>query len=307
MAKTKTAVSVDELVKSALLKAAEVGEAKLTGKDGLFSSAKGANADAIAECQNAEKPLLAVVRKEGKSEFVGLTPAGFERIANELAEERVGAVAKSVAQRVPLASRANFIQETIGRTPPAATELLPLLEEAIAAEKAEQEARIAAATKRKAAEETSRKALERAIQLLDTRRQARVEALRRELEAEGESTEEVVLPLRIEPTLHKTPVAPTTTEENDFRRDVAKQLAASWRATWEMNKPEVREFLESAMWNINGLKLIGEVGERIAFSGKLHESIPGVFNNDTVRIVRPGWVLDEDAGEFVVLKAVIEK
>lgn len=306
MAKTKTVVSVDELVNSALLKSAEVGEAKLTGKDGLFSSAKGANAEAIAECQNAEKPLLTVVRKEGKSEFVALTPAGFERIAGLLAEDKVGAVAKNVAQTIPLGSRANFIQEAIGRTPLAAAELLPFLEEAIAAEKAEQEARIAAATKRKAAEEASRKALERAIQLLDTRRQARVDALRRELEAEGESTEEIVLPPRVEQP-SKTPTGPTTAEEKDFRRDVAKQLAASWRATWEMNKPEVREFLESAMWNITGLKLIGEVGERIAFSGKLHESVPGVFTNDTVRIVRPGWVLDEEAGEFVVLKAVIEK
>jgi hypothetical protein len=309
VAKTKTAVPVGDLVRNALLKAADSPDAvKLTGKtDGLFASTAGANKEAIEECKNADKPLLAVVGKEGKAELVSLAPAGFERIASDIPEEKVGAVAKRVASAIPAAARIEFIQDTLRRTPLTAPELTPLLEEAVAAEKAEQEARIAAAAKRKQTEEASRKALERAIQLLEDRRQSRVNALRRELEAEGEQAEEVVLPKRVEPQPKGGPVAPQSAADADFRRDVAKQLAASWRATWEMNKPEVREFLESAMWNINGLRLVGEVDERVAYSGKLHESVAGVFSGDTVRIIRPGWALDEDAGEFVVLKAVVEK
>ena len=49
VAKTARAkVSTDDLVRAALLKAAEVGEVKLTGKtDGLFASASGANKAAV--------------------------------------------------------------------------------------------------------------------------------------------------------------------------------------------------------------------------------------------------------------------
>jgi hypothetical protein len=304
----KGKVSVEELVRNALLKAATSAEpVKLAGKgDGLFSSTSGANKDAIEACRNAEKPLLSVVGKNGKAELVALAPAGFERIASELPEEQVGVVAKRVAAAIPAAARIDFIQGVIGRSPLAAAELTPLLEEAVAAERAEQEARVAAAARRREAEESSRKALERALQLLEDRRQSRIDALRRELEAEGERAAEPLLP-RSPESQRWGGAAPTSEEGADFRRDVAKQLAASWRATWEMSKPEVREFLESAMWNINGLRLVGEPGERVAYSGKLHESVAGVFGGDTVRVVRPGWVLDEPAGELVILKVVVEK
>jgi hypothetical protein len=304
----KAKVSVEELVRNALLKAASsAGPLKLTGKtDGLFPSASGTNGDAIKELRGADEPLLSVVGKDGKAELVALAPAGFERIAGDLPDERVGTLAKRVAESVPAAARIDFIQRVIGRTPLAAAELTPMLEEAVAAEKAEQESRVAAAANRREMEESSRKALERALQLLEDRRQSRIDALRRELEAEGARAEEPLLPRPREAAPGGTAV-PRSEEDADFRRDVARQLAASWRATWEMNKPEVREFLESAMWNINGLRLVGEPGERVAYSGRLHESLAGVFGGDTVRVVRPGWVLDEPAGEFVVLKAVVEK
>jgi hypothetical protein len=304
----KEKLSVGDLVRNALLKVAEATDAvKLTAKtDALFASAAGANKNAIAECLKADKPLLAVVGKEGKVDLVALAPAGFERIASDIPEEKLGQVAKRVASSISAAARIEFIQEALRRTPLTAPELTPLLEEAVAAEKAAQEERIAAAAKRQQMEEASRNALERAIQLLEDRRQSRINALRRELEVEGERAEEVLLPRRGEPQPQGTP-PPANAGDADFRRDVARQLAASWRATWEMNKPEVREFLESAMWNIRGLRLVGEVGELLPYSGKSHESVAGVFSGDTVRIVRPGWVLDEDAGEFVVLKAVIEK
>ncbi len=109
------AVSLGELVRVALLKAADAGEVALTGKEGLFTSAAGANKEAIAECKNVETPLLVVLRKEGKAEIVTLTRAGYERIADEIPEEKVGSLAKRIASDCPLAARIDSIQSVIGR------------------------------------------------------------------------------------------------------------------------------------------------------------------------------------------------
>jgi hypothetical protein len=309
MGKTKTAASVGDLVRAALLKVAEAtGEVKLSGKDGgVFGSTAGANKDAIAECLSAEKPLLSVIRTEGKAQYVRLTPAGFERIAGDLADEQAGAVARGVADALPLGARIEFTQDAIRRTPFAAAELTPILETAIEAEKAEHETRVAAATKRKAAEDAAKQALERALHLIDARRRNRLDALKREWEAEGESAS--ALPQHDVPTKPSRPNAaePTTDDDKHFRRDVAQQLAAAWRAAWEAQKHEGRDYLESALWNISGLRLIGKPDEQVTYNGREHDSVPGVGQGDAVRIVRPGWALEEDAGEFVVLKAAISK
>jgi hypothetical protein len=310
VAKAKAAVSVEDLVRLALLKAAEAtGEVKLTGKDGgLFASAAGANKDAIATCRSAEKPLLAVVRKEGKAEIVALTPAGFDRIAREIPEEKVGPLAKSVATALAAGARVEFIQAVIGRTPLAAPELVPLLEEAVAAEKVEQEARIAAAAKRKAAEDASLKALARAQELIEERLKNRLDAIKREWEAEGRNAAELSQLKEREEPEDTGATGPTTEEEKNFRRDSADQFAAAWRAAWDGKKTEALEYLESAMWNISGLELRGGAGARVGFDGRYHESGTPVFTGDAVKIVRPGWVLDEGADrDYVALKAVVEK
>jgi len=98
-----------------------------------------------------------------------------------------------------------------------------------------------------------------------------------------------------------------TAEEMDFRRDSADQFAAAWRAAWDGKKAEAIEYLESAMWNIRGLILKGEAGARVAFDGRYHEGGAGVFTGDTVKVVRPGWVLDEGDRDYVALKAAVEK
>jgi hypothetical protein len=308
----KAAVSVGDLVRTALLKVAgATSEVKFIGKDGgLFVTAAGANKQAIAECLTAEKPLVAVVRTEGKAQFVALAPAGFERIASELPDDQVGTVARGIARALPPSARIEFIQGAIRRTPLAAAELTPLLEEAVAAEKAEHETRVAAAERRRNGEEAAKRALERAIQLFEERRQNRLATLRREWEVEGGRVGD--LPVHSPQTKKQEPEPrgnarpePTTDDEKEFRRDVVHQLAAAWRAAWDSKKHEARDYLESAMWNISGLRLIGEPDQQVAYNGREHDSLPGVGAGDPVRIVRPGWALDEPAGSFVVLKAVI--
>jgi hypothetical protein len=84
-------------------------------------------------------------------------------------------------------------------------------------------------------------------------------------------------------------------------------LAAAWRDAWIAQKNEGRDYLESAMWNIRGFRMVGEVDARTAFDGRYHESDASVFTGDAVRILRPGWLLKEDEGDYVALKAAVEK
>lgn len=289
MAKTARAkVSVDDLVRSALLKAAEADAVKLTDKvDGLFASASGANGQAIAACKSAEKPLLRIVGKEGKAELVALAPAGFERIAADVPEEKVGAVAKRVALAVPAAERVAFIQDTISRTPLAAPELTPLLEEAITAEKAENEARVAAAAKRRAAEEAAKKALERAVQLFEERKRNRLDALRREWEAEGETP-----PERPEREAQSRAGAGTSA----FRREIAERLVSAWLYNARHNKTEVATALDRVLRGIDGIGPFGTVGEEVRFDGRVHECARGVSDGEPVRVIRPGWEIEGEVG-----------
>ncbi|MDY3556773.1 hypothetical protein R5W24_005946 [Gemmata sp. JC717] len=316
MAKKQAApVPVADLVRLALLNVANAtGDVKLGGKGGLFPTASGTNKEAADACITGAVPLLTVLRTEGKAQIVGLTPAGFERIAGELAEEKVGPLAKAIAAAAPAAARIEFIQSVIGRTPFAAPELTPLLEEAVAAEKAEQDARIEAAKKRREAEEIALAALERAKALLEERRRNRLDALRREYELEGAKASELPEPApRVEPRPEPKAAAPApasapepkTDEERDFRRYTADRLAAAWRDAWTDGKTEGRDYLETAMWNIRGMQMIGEPGQQVAFNGRVHESEQPAAPGDPLTVLRPGWLLKTDDEDYVALKAVV--
>ncbi|MCI0703298.1 MAG: hypothetical protein L0241_19645, partial [Planctomycetia bacterium] len=265
----------------------------------------------IAECTKPEAPLLKQVGKVGV-----ITAAGFERIAGELAEAEVIALAKTTAAGMSSVERVTFLQGVISRTPNTAAELTPVLDDAVAAKKADLEAAAAEKAKQAAAAATNRAALERALELSKQDFENELNAIKRQWEALGQKLSDLPAHKRApepepkpQPKRGATGTAPEpkTEEEKDFRRDVANQLAASWRAAWEANKHETRDYLESAMWNISGLKLLGEPGAKVAYSGRYHDSVQGVASNDQVRIVRPGWVLDEDGNDYVVLKAVIQK
>lgn len=304
MAKTKATVSVDALIDLGLGKfASGSGPFKLSGKttDALFASTgaeKKAGEEAIAG------GLIAVVGS-GKTATVRLTPAGFSRIAGSLAPEQAGPLAKSVAEPLPLGERIAFLQDAVSRVPLAAVELLPVLEASIAEEKAEAAEREAKQARQRELEIAAEAAMKRWLELSGVRKEERIASLRRQLAAEGASSEPVV-----EKAVVEKPVgpAPSTPGDHSFRRSVAVQLVASWRATFSPDRPEIREFIESAIWNVRGMKVIGEPGEAVDFDGRLHEGPAGLFTGNPAKIVRPGWLIEEGGdAEFVVQKAHVEK
>ncbi len=113
--------------------------------------------------------------------------ATYDRLAAEVAAEEVGALARIVAARLPHGPRIEFVEDVIRRTPLAAVELEAVLEEAVAAQKAELDARVEAARKRKEKEDAAEAALKRVAELFAERRRNRLDALRREFEIEGGS------------------------------------------------------------------------------------------------------------------------
>jgi hypothetical protein len=305
----KPAADLDALVDTALLRVATAdtppGLSAKGHADPLFADKKAPSGAVIDRLTADDDPLVRVDGK-GKAEVVRLTAAGFRRVLPKLPEERVGSLAKSFAAGLGAADRVAFLDEVVRRTPTAAPELLPELEVAAATEKAEAEARIAAAAKRREREEASRAALAQWLALLDRRQQDRRDALRREYEAEGGRAEELPEPSAMQAS--REPVAPRTPEDHGFRREVMRRLAAAWREAVELGRDEPARFLEAGIGNVRGVRQVGEAGETVRFDGEVHEAGEGVSTGTPVRVVRPGWTIDEDEDRrFVVLKAKVAR
>jgi hypothetical protein len=306
--------SVEELVSHALKLAATNPKAKWTGASAaaLFNEKEENYQAAIDSCLDPARPLLRQTKGGG-----ALTSAGFEKAAGSLPPEEVVALAKAIAAGMVAAERVEFLQAAIGRTPDAAAELSPLLEEAVAAKKAELEAEIAAKAKRAAAAAANRAALERALELSKQDLENEVNAVLRHWETLGKKrgelpahtpAPELELPENTG-TKRATPaLAPAlkTAEETDFRRYECDRLAAAWRDAWDAKKAEGAECLVDAMWNVRGFRMIGEEGETVEFNGRHHESEQSLMSG-AVRIVRPGWLLQKEDGEYVALKAAVVK
>lgn len=312
----KPAVDTDTLVTEALLKVAAADTPpRLAGKGdtpALFPGKTGVNKTVLDALLTASGPLVSVSGK-GADEAVRLTRSGFERVAGQLPEDRVGAVAKALAAGLPTAERVAFLQDVVSRNPVAAAELQGEYESAVAAEKAEAEARLKESEARRAREERAKQAMVRWLELDGQRKQQRISTLLAELRAEGwvESAGGTapVAPLPPPPAAERRDrVSPTTREDADFRRDLAERLVSSWRDAVQYRKDEARGFLETAMDNLVGLKRVGEEGDEVPFDGAVHEAFPGVFTDHPVRVTRSGWALEEDADrEYVIQKAQVAK
>lgn len=306
-AKTKT---VAQLVLSALTAAAKKSQTKWSAaKSALFNPTESNTEAAIAECTTGESPLLT---KDG--EFGSLTPAGFCRLI-ELAPKKVAELVAAHAAVLDPAGRRAVYSALKSRTDGDSAELMYEAIRAYDTEDARRQSERAAEIRLlkrdgyRAAIAANEQAARRLAQELAEVR-AETKGLRFTL---GEM--EAAQPEEPEPTSEpergtrpQKPPAPgaLASEEKDFRRDVANQLAASWRAAWDAQKDESRDYLESAMWNVSGLKLVGEKGGRTTFDGRYHECKSPVSSGQSVRVVRPGWVLEEGERDYVALKAVVD-
>lgn len=314
-------IDVEAEVERALLAiAAAESPLKLVGKGGVFATAKAAPEEVVRRLKDEIQPLV-VETGSGKAASVALTTSGFERIASRLPSDQFARAAVAIADALPAPRRVIFLQSLVSRAPQAVAALEPLLSAAVAAEKAEAETRAREAEAQRQAERAAREALERWVALLEQRRAERIEMLRRELIAEGERNIDVPQPgvaksiaqpspkPPAEEKSHPRPLTfPREEEDIGFRRNVARRLVSAWVDAWEAKKPDAREFLEAAIWNVSGFRPIGEAGQALSFDGTYHEGGPGLFTGDRARVERPGWVLDEaDEREYVVLKARVAK
>jgi hypothetical protein len=308
----KEVVPVAEILKTGLVALATAdGPRRLIGSGdhpAVFDSKTGKEAAKLA--QSEAEPLV-MVAGAAKKAAATLTAAGVLLVADAIPEDRVGTLAGEVLEPLTPSERIAFLERVIEKAPATRASLLALHEIAAAEELAERTARAERDAKRHAAEVASIAAAEKWVAITRQRHAAEVADLKARLAWYGVSVSqpdsEAAPTLPIANTVRERRPEPESHEDLSFRRDVATQLASSWRETWNPDRPDVRDFLESAMWNVSGLKLIGEAGESTAFDGRLHVCDAAISTGDSVRVVRPGWILQEgEDAEHVVLKAVVE-
>jgi len=61
--------------------------------------------------------------------------------------------------------------------------------------------------------------------------------------------------------------------------------------------------IEKELLAIPGIKRVGEKGESVSFVGRLHKGPPGLFPGDSAIIIRPGWLIMDEKGEYMLSKA----
>lgn len=314
--------SVQELVLHALATAATKPNASWKGATpaALFSTKEDNHEAAIAECTKANEPLLTQAGKTG-----ALTATGFVRLLELSPPAEVVARVNGYAATLPAAGREELRSALNRRTSGPNAEVFSA---ALSALDAEAERAANERAKRAAQSELQRSrdslALHRsAVARLERERAmhqamidglvvtvAKMEAAIEAPDATADDEPPATLPQpNAKPATKSTGTAPEprTDEEKDFRRYTAERLASAWRDAWDEKKDEGRDYLETAIWNIRGMKMIGEAGAKVAFDGRLHECGAPVFTNGAVRVVRPGWLLKVDDEDYVALKAAVEK
>ena len=318
MAKKPDPTAVDALVTNALLTLATAdGPRRLVGRGDhpvLFAGKTGANKEALDRIQDAAVPLVAVEGK-AKAESVRLTEAGFTRVLPHLPDERVGPLAKQVAAVLATAARLAFIRGVVSRTRAAAPELLPLVQETEAALEGENTARLAATVARRERDRAEEAAIVEILAALRRIGVSRLAALRQEYDIEGGSAADLPTialhtrePLPQKPDMQAALLTPDTPEEKGFRREVIRRLAAQWREAIDAKRDDAVAFMEAGIGNVRGVRQIGTPGETARFDGEFYDADEGVSTGTPVRVVRPGWVIDEDDDrQHVILKAKVAR
>lgn len=268
------------------------------GHDAVFASDKTEKAKKVVEkCLEDGKELVAVIDEGTTQERTELTPAGRSLVAAEI---------ELKGSKLPPEERLTyFTDEAQRKLIPAARyeEVLGALTAELAkadAAKAEANRRI-----REAREEDERK-LQAALRVIAERKTAEVAFHTRELAALG-----VVVGSRphivdtVEPVLPKLPM-PTNDEEKDFRRQYARRLVSAWYQAVAQGNKDGQRFLEDALYNMDGLHVIGEVGSQVTFDPVMHEPSHGAEVGARITITRCGWWLEEPQGRYILLRASAE-
>lgn len=319
MAKT-VATAADLLVKALTAAAESAGEVKLTGPGGLFPKPEGTQDEVLQQCVSGDAPYLEVVRttvatrkgKETVTKYVRLTPAGVGRLIEATPPSEIADLVLRYTSRLSDADRETLYSALSSRTSGSAAELYSAAVTALDSEAERQAAERTATAKlaqveryRQAAALKKRTAERLAADLTFCRKElAGLEALVAELAPRGEEPHPPD-DLEKKPPHRLAPPEPQSREDVTFRREVAGRLVATWLESFRLNKPEGRLFLETAMGNMGGLQQVGEEGERVAFDGKYHEADVGVATGMPVRVIRPGWVLEEEDGKYRLVTAKV--
>jgi hypothetical protein len=273
--------TADQLVLDALEKALRVGhEFRLisVGKKpegaGLFPDEKGARKTALEKSLYTDPAFLTVVRSEeaqvGKRKtvhrFVTVTTKGIEHLCSKLPAEKLG-------------------------------DLL-----IIAAERAKEEVRALQAKADKIVEARQRvldnvNALAQQLAEATHRSQAAVNDAAQKATVLQSHLDSLPLPASLMPSAPtRTPLRRASTEEEArFRQRAAQQLVFAWQES----TPEGREPIERALLNL-GAEPIGRLGEHFEFAGRVHESREPMLPGDPVEILRPGWLLRDDSGGYLL-------
>lgn len=313
------ATAADLLVK-ALASASEAdGEVKLTGTGGLFPKPEGVQDQALRLCLDGATPYLEVVRSvtakrkgtETVTKYVRLTPAGFGRLVEATSQADIADVVLRYSSRLADSDREALYSALESRTSGPAAEQYSAAITALDTD-AERRAAERDATAKRLQMERYRQTVALKKQAADRledaltfcrKEVAGFEALLAELAA-GPEKESPRLPEKKSPPQHAP--EPETPEDAGYRRQVVRRLVSSWFQQLEQHRTEGARAMETALGGMTGVRRVGTTGESVPFDGAAHECKRAVSDGESVRLVRPGWVLIEDDGPYTLLKALVE-
>lgn len=311
-AKTEV-VPTDEVVRKGLIDlAAADGPRRLLGKGDYpaIFDVKRAGKPAEAACLDPAAPLVTVAGT-GKKAAATLTAAGVLTVADGVPADRIGPVVAAVAGPIPPAERIAFLEGVVEKAPAARAALLPLLETAAAEERADRASRFERDARRHAAEVAGIAAAERWVAVIRQRiEDETADLVARLAYLRGAASSQTVVvpaptPVPAPDGLGPAPV-PVTRDDNSYRRQVAHRLVSVWLEACRLGKDEPRRFIEAALANVVGISPVGEPGDEVPFDGARHSLSRSLGDRAEVRVVRPGWVLEDDDGEHVLTPALVE-
>lgn len=293
---TALEAEVTQLLNEAVFKLLTCGSNTLrlqTNKQetGLFPAGKSAKVlEAIARGTKGDSALFSSVGMHGKVEQFELSSLG---------KEAIGLAVEQATATMPTSEAIRLAESILEKNPETILQLESLFSKFEA--RRLQEAELEAEQRQKTAEQEQRirEAFKRWEANKEAEKKSRIEFLRKELAELGVSPE----PLSAVPTqtvLHD----PASQKEKDFRNAVAALLVQNSRAIPAEQK-ESRRYFDAVLFNLPGVRRIGKAGEVVAFHPADHDCESEVAEKKPVKILEPGWLLQDDLGIQILAKAVV--